>query len=129
MTEGEVKLRQIVPAGFSLRVLCAVVAVLSDLETTRDIRGLVPGPTHCSTPIRVSYDELRTHSLKFVESWSLHEFIIMRCFLLKRKKNSVAKCVNFHLSPQFTNTRLCYMTWIIDSWVKSRKEEVKRRIV
>ena len=43
VTEGEV---------ISPRGLCAVLAVpwsLSDLETTRDVRELVPGPVLCST--------------------------------------------------------------------------------
>ena len=47
---------QIVPAGVSPRVLCAVVAdpwSLSDLETTRGICGLEPAPILC-TPIKVS---------------------------------------------------------------------------
>ena len=59
---GEGLAALVIPAGVSPRVLCAVVAVLwslSDLETTRDICGLVPGAILCSTPIKVSKSLLR----------------------------------------------------------------------
>ena len=49
--------RQIVPAGVSPRVLCAVVAEpwsLSDLETTQGICGLELAPVLCTTAINVS---------------------------------------------------------------------------
>ena len=52
--------------GNSTSVLLSVVAVpwsLSDLETIREMRGLVPAPVYCTMAIKVSKSEKISHKM------------------------------------------------------------------